>query len=111
MATKTLARADVEVLTAAAGELRRLIERLDAASVPGLILDSLAALATDLDDIAYERERGRARWCRCPGHDGEYTKHAADEARRVAELRRQEAERERERLEAESRRQEASGWV
>jgi hypothetical protein len=54
--TKTLARPDVAELTAAAGELRRLVEKLDAASVPGLILDSLAALATDLDDLAYERE-------------------------------------------------------
>jgi len=110
MATKTLSP-DVAELTAAAGELRRLVERLDAASVPGLILDSLAALATDLDDVAYERERGRARWCRCPGHDGEYTKHMADEARRVAERRRAEAARERERLEAEGRDQSRAGWV
>jgi hypothetical protein len=111
MSTKTLARADVAELTAAAGELRRLIERLDAIDVPGRILDTIAEIAQDLDDISFERERGRARWCRCPGHDGDYAKHAADEARRVAERRRAEAERERERLEAEARRQESSGWI
>jgi hypothetical protein len=111
MATKTLARPDVAELTAAAGELRRLVERLDAIDVPGLILDQLAALAADLDDIVFERERGRARWCRCPGHNGEYARHVADEQRRVAELRRQEAERERQRLEAEGRDQSRAGWV
>ena len=111
MSTKTLARADVEVLVSAAGELRRLVERLDAIDTPGLVLDSLAALATDLDDLAYERERGRPRWCRCPGHDGDYAKHAADEARRTAELRRLDAERERQRLAAEGRDQSRAGWV
>ena len=109
MAMKT--RADVEVLTAAAAELRRLVERLDAASVPGRILDTIAEIAQDLDDVSFERTHGRVRWCRCANHDGRYDLHAADEARRTAERRRQEAERERQRLEAESRRQEASGWV
>jgi hypothetical protein len=109
--TKTLSRPDVAELTAAAAELRRLVERLDAVDVPGRILDTIAEIAQDLDDVSFERTHGHVRWCRCPGHDGEYAKHAADEARRTAELRKLEAERERQRLEAESRRQESSGWI
>lgn len=99
-------------LDGCAARLRDLITRLAAEDVPGGLLDRLSAIATEIEDLAYEREHGRPRWCRCADHPNTYEAHEAAHRALAEERRRLDAEREAARRAAEGERPEVvAGWV